>query len=80
MKEISSKSYKSAQQNVNVSFNPARVNAPKDNPMVKTFNGAFTAFNIDGISALSPADATTLVSIQDKIRKKLRTFGIQVGF
>lgn len=76
MKKISSKSYIEAQQ---VRFDPKRLNAPKDNPQIKTFQNAFNALNVTGITALSEQDAMILNDIQDKIRKKLRSVSFQVS-
>lgn len=83
MKKIATKSYVQAQQQT-VTFNPAmlkNVNQQQQNdPRVKAFQQAFMTLNINGFTALSQSDAILLDGIQQGIRKKLRMFGVKVGF
>lgn len=68
----------------NLRFDPKRLRNPNQpnqiDPRVRTFQQAFTSFGLNGVTQLSQADVMALDSIQMEIRKKLRSFGVQVGF
>jgi len=75
--------YKTSQMQT-LKFDPKRLKNPNQpnqiDPRVRTFQQAFTALALNGITQLSQADVMALDSIQMEIRKKLRSFGVQVGF
>jgi len=83
MKKISTKSYIESQMQT-LRFNPNRLKnpqqQPQNDPRIKTFQQAFTSLGLNGISSISQPDTMVLDSIQMEIRKKLRSFGVQVGF
>jgi hypothetical protein len=83
MKKIISKSYIESQFN-SIRFDPKRLKSPQNNnqndPRIKTFHQSFISAGLNTINSLSQSDAILLNEIQDQIRKKLRFFGVQVGF
>lgn len=83
MKKIDTKSYVQAQQRT-VTFDPKRLKSPQqlqNDPKVKTFQQAFSALSLAGMTTLSEPDAMILDQIQTDIRKKLRMVGFtRMGF
>lgn len=75
--------YKTSQLQT-LKFDPKRLRNPNQpnqiDPRVRTFQQAFTTLGLNGVTQLSQADVMALDSIQMEIRKKLRSFGVQVGF
>ncbi len=84
MKKIATKSYVEAQQSQTVTFSPNRLKSPnqpqQSDPKIKTFQQAFTTLNVSAITGLSQSDAMILNTIQQQLRQKLRSFGVQVSF
>lgn len=83
MKKIATKSYVEAQMQT-LRFDPKRLKnpqqQPQNDPRIRTFQQAFATLGLNGITAISQPDTMVLDSIQMEIRKKLRSFGVQVGF
>jgi len=83
MKKIATKSYVESQVQ-NFRFDPKRLmnpqQQPQNNPKINAFQQSFFTLGLNGISAISQPDSIILNNIQMEIRKKLRSFGIQVGF
>jgi len=78
MKKIVSSSYVESQMQT-LRFDPSRLQGPPSNPRIKSFQNAFNSLGLVGMNVASESDAMILVEIQDKIRKKLRGWGVQVG-
>lgn len=75
--------YKTA-QNQTLKFDPKRLKNPnqpnQSDPKIRAFQQAFISLGLNGIIQASQSDIIILDSIQSEIRKKLRSFGVQVGF
>lgn len=75
--------YKTSQMQ-NIKFDPKRLKDPNQinqlNPKIRTFQQSFVALGLSGITQMSQVDAVAMDAIQSEIRKKLRSFGVQVGF